>query len=434
MTTTPTTTTSTTTTASSTTIISRLLHNITTTLQTTLHENIKNNKNDGSDHPTEHIESMDTRDLILISCFVAIFIIGIAGNLLVCYVFLWRNTKNALTTMELLIVFLAVADLVASIFNPFMFIYWTITFHKAWHFGKIGCKILPSMTRITTTLSFGIILIITVDRCVVICFPFRRNMKRTEVFMSVFAALIFAITSELCYTIYIRVNPESTCQVPDTSIPGFLYPNLIFSITRDLAFLIIFSVTVSLIYMTLYNRDVVATLREQRVVKKTQKIIQMLIIMALVFILLIYPRDILHIAFNISWQFPPGIPYTKAFLDVNSFLKVLHMCNSICNVFIYARLHGKFRRRVFQMLRQLLGIQSNSGTSDEENTEIYDCDTFLALTLEQHHKSDKKQHPTKLFQRRFSITRMTRERQRRILEQVFADAEIRLMFSKETDL
>ena len=110
------------------------------------------------------------------------------------------------------------------------------------------------------------------------------------------------------------------------------------------------------------------------------------------------------------------------------------MCNSICNVFIYARLHGKFRRRVFQMLRQLLGIQSNSGTSDEENTEIYDCDTFLALTLEQHHKSDKKQHPTKLFQRRFSITRMTRERQRRILEQVFADAEIRLMFSKQTDL
>ena len=68
----------------------------------------------GSDHPTEHIKSMDTRDLILISCFVAIFIIGIAGNLLVCYVFLWRNTKNALTTMELLIVFLAVADLIAA--------------------------------------------------------------------------------------------------------------------------------------------------------------------------------------------------------------------------------------------------------------------------------------------------------------------------------
>ena len=391
---------------------------------------VENNEKE-SFHPTEHIKSMDTRDLILISCFAAIFIIGIAGNLLVCYVFLWRRT-NTLSTMEMLIVFLAFADLIASIFNPLMFIYWTITFHKAWHFGTLGCKILPSMTRITTTLSFGIILIITVDRCVVICFPFRRNMNRKEVFMSVLAALVFAIASELCYTIYIEVNPESTCQVPDTSIPGFLYPNLVFSITRDLAFLVIFSVTVSLIYRTLYNRDAVATLREQRVVKKTQNIMQMLIIMALVFIFLIYPRDILHIAFNISWQFPPGIPYTKAFLDVNSFLKVLHMCNSVCNVFIYARLHGKFRRRVFQILKQLLGIQSYS-TNDEENTEMYDGDTFICLSLDQK-KSDKKEPAVRLFQRRFSITRMTRERQRRILEQFFADAEIRLMFSKETDL
>ena len=426
--------TTTTTTTTTTTIMSYLIHNITASLQTTVNTASTFNNNKESEHPTEHIKSMDTRDLILISCFAAIFVIGIAGNLLVCYIFIWRHNKSSLSTMELLIVFLAIADLIASIFNPLMFIYWTITFHKAWHFGTIGCKILPSMTRITTTLSFGIILIITVDRCVVICFPFRRNMKRTEVYLSVIAALIFAITSELCYTIYIKVNPESTCQVPKTSIPGFLYPNLVFSIVRDLAFLIIFSVTVNLIYKTLYNREVVATLREQRVVKKTQKIMQMLIIMALVFIFLIYPRDILHIAFNISWQFPPGIPYTKAFLDVNSFLKVLHMCNSICNVFIYARLHGKFRRRVFQMFKQLLGIQSFSGTTDDENTEIYDCDTFLALSLEQYHKGDKKQPATKLFQRRFSITRMTRERQRRIMEQVFADAEIRLMFSKETEL
>ena len=82
-------------------------------------------------HPTQHIQALDTRDVILISCFAAIFIIGVAGNLLVFYVFVHRNT-SALSTMELLIVFLACADLVASIFNPMMFVYWTMTFHKVY--------------------------------------------------------------------------------------------------------------------------------------------------------------------------------------------------------------------------------------------------------------------------------------------------------------
>ncbi|XP_066930682.1 C5a anaphylatoxin chemotactic receptor 1-like [Clytia hemisphaerica] len=409
--------------------------------------NLTNLKEGGHAYPTHNIQSLDNRDVLLISCFAVIFLIGVAGNLLVCYVFLRRQT-NSLSTMELLIVFLAVADLIASIFNPLVFIYWTVTFHKAWHFGWIGCKILPSLTRITVTVSFGIILIITVDRCVVICFPFRRNMKRNEVYISVAGALLFAILSELSYTIYIEVNPLSTCQVPDSRIPGFVYPHLAFLVLRDVAFLPIFTVTVNLIHKHLYNKEVISTLREQRVVKKTRKIMQMLIIMAFVFVVLVYPRDILHVTFNISWLNAPGIPYTKAIIDVNSSLKVLHMCNSVCNVFIYARLHGKFRRRVFKLIKQLLRLDSDRNkrergralTNDDDDVTIDYDRTLMTYTyirqsqLCQELFFTKEGHKEHLYRRKFSITRMSRERQSRYWKQVALNAEQRLMFSKETIL
>jgi len=408
--------------------------------------NITHLPEDHHDYPTHLINQLDSKDIILICCFVVIFFVGVFGNLLVCYIFLMRNTR-ALTTMELLIVMLAAADLIASIFNPFMFIYWTVTFHKAWHFGDFGCKVLPSLTRITVTVSFGIIFIITIDRCVVICFPFRRNMKRNEVLMSVMGAIIFAIASELSYTIHIEVNPMSTCQVPNSEMPGFVYPYLVFRILRDVVFLLIFTITVTLIYKNLYDKEVLSTMKEQRVVKKTKKIVIMLIIMAVVFILLVYPRDIFHIVFNISWLGSSGIPYTKTVLDLNSFLKVLHMCNSICNVFIYARLHGKFRRRVLGLFKQIFNAGSYPQHSFTNDASVLEERTIISLTSWQHthlcqellrmrnHNPRETVFTEKsiLLQNEqvFTITRSSRFR---LYKKLTKKAERRLMASKETVL
>ena len=61
------------------------------------------------------------------------------------------------------------------------------------------------------------------------------------------------------------------------------------------------------------------------------------------FMLLVFPRDLFHVIYLISQLHPPRIPYTVTVLHINSALKILHMANSVVNVFIYAKLHSHFR-------------------------------------------------------------------------------------------
>ena len=329
------------------------------------------NLKDGSHaYPTEHITKLDTKDKILISAFCLIFFIGVFGNLLVCYIFKFK-TRKRLSTMEKLILYLAVADLVSSITNPTMFIYWTVTKHKAWHFGDVGCKILPSLTRITVSFTIGIILIITIDRCRVICQPFEAQFKHYHIVIAISVTFVLSVMSDLPYTIYQEVNPLSTCQVPNTEIPGFAYPIISIYILRDIFFVLIFSISTYFIYRELYEEEHLQTLQNQNHLKKTKRVMIMLITMAILFTLLVFPRDILHVSFMISWLSPPGIPYTKAFLDINSFLKILHMCNSICNPFIYARLHGNFRRRLIRLTKSLFYGEQFNETLAEERTQSF---------------------------------------------------------------
>jgi len=315
-------------------------------------------------YSTEYIQTMDTKDILLVISFCIIFIVGVSGNTLVCFLFKPKKNRQ-LSTMERLIFYLAIADLTASILNPTMFIYWTVTFFKQWHFGMVGCKILPSLTRISVTFSLSIILIITLDRCHVIRKPFDKQLKKKHVNIIVLISLFISILSEFPYTYYQIPNPKSTCQVPDSEIPGFAYPTITIVILRDLLFIFIFSITVFLIYRELYNKEHMRVLKSRkRNASKNKKILHMLTFMAVIFILLVFPRDILHLIFMITWMNPPGVSYTKAFLDLNSLLKVLHMCNSICNVFIYARLHGRFRKNLLRLTKSLL-----RGTPYEESTQ-----------------------------------------------------------------
>ena len=59
-----------------------------------------------------------------------------------------------------------------------------------------------------------------------------------------------------------------------------------------------------------------------------------------------------------------GIEYTKALIDINICFKTLHACNSICNVFIYAKLHVKFRTKLLTIANQKLH-RKNLAASDK---------------------------------------------------------------------
>ena len=76
-------------------------------------------------------------------------------------------------------------------------------------------------------------------------------------------------------------------------------------------------------------------------VNNKRKAFKMTVLMTTIFIVLVYPRDIFHMIYMMDYLVPtPAIRY------INIIFKIMASSNSIANVFIYSRMHNRFRRCV----------------------------------------------------------------------------------------
>ena len=114
-------------------------------------------------------------DYVMMSAYCIVFIVGIGGNSLVLSLFRLKNHK--LAHLQKLLMYLATFDLIASVTNPLFFIYLHATHFNVWDFGKLGCRLIPGLWKISITMSIGIIMLINVDRCIAIRWPFRPKLK-----------------------------------------------------------------------------------------------------------------------------------------------------------------------------------------------------------------------------------------------------------------
>lgn len=296
---------------------------------------------------------MDWMDYFLVVCFLVIFVCGVFGNSVVCYFF--KTSYKEMKGMALLLFYLALVDLLASIVNPILFLYWQLTFHRQWHFGIVGCKIIPTVAKCLVTSSLGIIWLITIERCIVISRPYTVHLKNKHIRMGFLLIILFAVLYEIPWIVHNQVMTTLTCNVPDLRVDSFFFPAVLVIIMRDLVFLVSFFITTIVVYRVLYDKSSLKTLKEQKTLQRNKKIMKVLVVLAVVFILLVFPRDLFHVAYMISWKDGEGIPHTHAIRNLNSFLKILHMCNSIANIFIYAGLFGRFRHKLMRIFSKMFG-------------------------------------------------------------------------------
>ena len=170
-------------------------------------------------------------DSLLIFLYSLVFIVGVVGNIIVIIIFTpsWRNGP----IIELFILDLAISDLFSSFVNPIVFIYWIATCHDHWHFGWLGCKILPALARIFTDISTGIILCMAIDRCRAIVTPLKRRLNRHLSHVVVLLIVLVSISCELYYIIAINIH-DGGCVVKTIQNPWYSYPlvtTTIFSVT-----------------------------------------------------------------------------------------------------------------------------------------------------------------------------------------------------------
>ena len=296
------------------------------------------------DTSTKSDEGYDYFTIIILTMLSLILVIGTVGNSVVCYVFGFKQRKQR-SVPETLFLYLGAIDLTTSLVNPSLYIYWTITKYSRWDFGVIGCKILAPMAPISVTLSALIILIIAVDRYFVICGDFGRSYSRTRIHLAVVVATGFAVCLYIPYIVLLRVKDGFPCFVVSTADPVYAYPTISALLLQDVGFILVLSITNFKSFSALRRQG--CSMMEQslyaRRARSNRRVAKILLAMSCVFCLLVLPRDIMLLANIISWLNPPGFGLTQTLKNINALFKVLQTANSCVNVFIYSKMHTKFR-------------------------------------------------------------------------------------------
>ena len=295
----------------------------------------------------------------LIIAFGLIFLTGVVGNAFVIYVFGYKRKSRYRLTSEWLILYLGVVDFLSSILNPPLYIYWTYTHYKDWHFGDIGCKIIPALGPIMSSVSSGLLIIFAIDRYLAVVSLLKgSSLSWKTVTIAFFMDIILSICFYLYHISALKLSPNSdkhgfSCYVPTVKTYYYSIPSCVLLIFRFLFFAVVFTFTTVKITQVLRRGHVSLLSKElqQRRLQNSKKTLNVLLTMGVVFFLLVFPKEILQLVYSLSWMIKEtGIIHTSQLVEVNSWLKVIHTANSCANVFIYSQMHRVYRRQMSRFL------------------------------------------------------------------------------------
>lgn len=363
--------------------------------------------------------------------FVLISVLGIIGNSFTIYVFRPRRRRLRLKQMNLLIFYLAIIDLISSVLNPILFLYWEFTQYTSWDFGNFMCILLPSFRKISIIISLGMISLITIERALIITHYRHLNITCRNVSLFVFIIILSSILTEFNYIMRLENSPktfkvkvlcddaetkisktnlfttsyscdeiktkklninnimsshkfkhlkdsnveygnqkpedllkgdfnakcnmscnpmQSTCDLRITKATAYI--NLCTVILRYSIALTIVIFSNMFIYKTLNSSDTFNILMGQNHSAREKGIFRLLVAMAIAFFCFVLPKEI----YDVVYQFRSvggDIINLKLSSEIDGFLALLQTANCVCNVFIYARLHKRFKATYSESLRRI---------------------------------------------------------------------------------
>jgi len=332
----------------------------------------------GSITSTSTTSQLSISDKLTIAAFALILVFGVFGNAYVIYVFLFTFKQRNVT--ETMLIYLAFVDLFASLINPVLFIYWITTTYSRWDFGITGCKLLPPVGPISTTASTAIIIVICLDRYRSIVTPFSTRLSKLRVHIMCSFAIVISVVFYSYYISALSISSDGKCQVQEVNELSYSIPNITITLLWDVAYIIVFVPTNIRVFRHLrLSRELQSDVSYSRIRRReNRKVMRVLCTVGVVFGILVFPKDILHLTYVLSWMGPNGIPRTPLLLTLNSWFKVLQVSNSCVNIFIYSKTHTRFRSEITNFFRRLLRrppVQLENETyEDKTNVSIDDND------------------------------------------------------------
>ncbi|XP_047130674.1 type-2 angiotensin II receptor [Hydra vulgaris] len=307
-------------------------------------------------------EAYNSVEILIVTLFSLIFVFGTVGNVFVFFYFGIKEKParsiEQRKVPEFLFCVLAIVDFFASVFNPLLYAYWTLTRHK-WHFGYWACKLVVPIGTIATTMSGGIFVVLSFDRQRTIVYPFKRHFKFAYIKLSILLVLVYAVVINAHYSLNITLKNKH-CAPPNAANKAYNIPSIFYFLINVCTLLVVINFTNYRIFLKMLHQSPTSTLvlgnGYGRRKKDNYRIVRLLVALSTVFFVLTLPRDILQFVFLSSWCFGKGLVVSKPILTLNSFLKVFNVANSCVNPLIYYKMHYGFKR----FIRRSFGCQTDS--------------------------------------------------------------------------
>lgn len=300
--------------------------------------------------------------------YLSIFILGIVGNVLVCFV-VFRN-KAMQTVTNLFITNLALSDiLLCGLAVPFTPMY---TFLQGWIFGRAMCHIVPYAQGVSVYISTLTLTSIAIDRFFVIIYPFHPRMKLSTCFLIIVSIWLVALMITLPYGLFVKFSsPNDTATYfCEESWPAERYRQIFGTVTTTLQFILPF------LFMSICYISVSIRLNDRakaRIGNKTSKkeeadrdrkkrTNRMLISMVAVFGISWLPLNTVNMFNDFysntdEWQY-----YNLLFFLAHC----IAMSSTCYNPFLYAWLNENFRKEFKQVLPCIDGNNHHNSNNGRE--------------------------------------------------------------------
>nr|WDW32492.1 sNPFR [Agasicles hygrophila] len=285
--------------------------------------------------------------------YTTIFVMGIFGNVLVCYV-VFRN-KAMQTVTNLFITNLALSDILLCVLAvPFTPLY---TLLGEWVFGRVLCHLVSYAQGISVYISTLTLTSIAIDRYFVIIYPFHPRMKLSTCIFIIVIIWIFSVLVTLPYGVYVKLtqserNPEKFfC---DENWPSEDWRRTFGGITTAMQFLIPFiimafcyiCVSIKLNDRARSKPGSKNSRKEEADRERKRRTNRMLIAMVAVFLVSWLPLNAFNIINDFYQQMEKwGFYYLTFFMS-----HAVAMSSTCYNPFLYAWLNENFRKEFKQVL------------------------------------------------------------------------------------
>lgn len=303
---------------------------------------------------TEDIINNKIVQSLFFMLYTSIFVLGIFGNVLVCYV-VFRN-KAMQTVTNLFITNLALSDILLCVLAvPFTPLY---TFLGKWVFGSAICHLVPSAQGISVYISTLTLTSIAIDRFFVIIYPFHPRMKLSTCIVIIVVIWLFSVLVTLPYGIYMR---HSNINITDNNTGEFIsvyyceenWPSenirkIFGAFTTTLQFIIpFFMIAFCYVCVSLRLNDrarskpgTKSSRKEEADRERKKRTNRMLIAMVVIFLISWLPLNIVNIVNDFHLQVGEWEYYYLSFFMVHS----TAMSSTCYNPFLYAWLNENFRK------------------------------------------------------------------------------------------